>query len=49
VQKFIWECGLGLNTIMGYGMVDVVNSMAPAAVADVEESSSVAEDSASEE
>ncbi len=49
VQKFIWECGLGLNTIMGYGMVDVVSSMAPAAIAEPEESSSVADASASEE
>jgi CRISPR-associated endoribonuclease Cas6 len=24
VQKFIWECGIGLNTTQGYGMVDVV-------------------------
>jgi CRISPR-associated endoribonuclease Cas6 len=24
VQKFIWECGLGLFTTQGYGMVDVV-------------------------
>lgn len=25
VQKFIWECGLGLNTVQGYGMVDLVS------------------------
>lgn len=25
VQKFVWECGLGLNTVQGYGMVDLVN------------------------
>ncbi len=24
VQKFIWECGIGLNTMQGYGMIDVV-------------------------
>ncbi len=24
VQKFIWECGIGLNTTQGYGMIDVV-------------------------
>jgi len=24
VQKFIWECGIGLFTTQGYGMVDVV-------------------------
>jgi len=26
VQKFIWECGIGLNTVQGYGMIDVVGS-----------------------
>jgi CRISPR-associated endoribonuclease Cas6 len=24
VHKFIWDCGIGLNTTQGYGMVDVV-------------------------
>jgi CRISPR-associated endoribonuclease Cas6 len=24
VQKFIWECGIGLFTTQGYGMIDVV-------------------------
>jgi CRISPR-associated endoribonuclease Cas6 len=24
VQKFIWECGIGLYTTQGYGMVDIV-------------------------
>ncbi len=26
VQKFIWECGIGLNTTQGYGMIDVVGN-----------------------
>lgn len=27
VQKFIWDCGIGLYTTQGYGMVDVVGGM----------------------
>lgn len=28
VQKFIWECGIGLFTTQGYGMVDIVGTHA---------------------
>ena len=31
VQKFIWECGIGLYTTQGYGMVDIVGGPAPEA------------------
>jgi CRISPR/Cas system endoribonuclease Cas6 (RAMP superfamily) len=24
VHKFIWDCGMGLFTTQGYGMIDVV-------------------------
>ncbi|REJ82323.1 MAG: CRISPR-associated protein Cas6 [Bacteroidetes bacterium] len=27
VQKFVWECGMGLFTTQGYGMVDVVGGV----------------------
>ena len=37
VQKFIWDCGIGLNTNQGYGMIDVVGqTMAAAAPEEVE-------------
>lgn len=29
VQKFIWECGIGLYTTQGYGMIDIVGGSAP--------------------
>ena len=35
VQKFIWECGIGLNTVQGYGMIDVVGSN-PAVIEETE-------------
>ncbi len=34
VQKFIWECGIGIYTTQGYGMVDIVGGMAPEAPAE---------------
>ena len=35
VQKFIWECGIGIYTTQGYGMVDVVGGSFIEAPADV--------------
>ncbi|MFM7218220.1 MAG: CRISPR-associated endoribonuclease Cas6, partial [Bacteroidota bacterium] len=37
VQKFIWDCGIGLYTNQGYGMVDIVGG-APAESTDSSES-----------
>ena len=49
VQKFIWECGLGLNTDQGYGMVDLVNQMVQAAAVEAEDGASASDPAASEE
>lgn len=41
VQKFVWDCGIGLNTNQGYGMIDIVGGVsqaAPAATSGEEES-----------
>ena len=29
VQKFVWDCGIGLYTNQGYGMIDLVGGVAP--------------------
>jgi len=29
VQKFVWDCGIGLYTNQGYGMIDLVAGVAP--------------------
>ncbi|MFM9052250.1 MAG: CRISPR-associated endoribonuclease Cas6 [Bacteroidota bacterium] len=31
VQKFVWDCGIGLYTNQGYGMIDIVGGASPAA------------------
>ncbi|MFN8166053.1 MAG: CRISPR-associated endoribonuclease Cas6 [Bacteroidia bacterium] len=40
VQKFVWECGLGLNTVQGYGMIDIVGNTITAANQSSEEGES---------
>jgi len=34
VQKFIWECGIGLFTTQGYGMVDIVGGVSQEAASE---------------
>lgn len=36
VHKFIWDCGMGLFTTQGYGMIDVVGNEAAADLSDTQ-------------